>query len=214
LRLTLEQSLLALGDEQPAVLAQARILLALARVMEAIPLLETLAEQVAANGRNGLHLSTLILLSLAQQQMGETDKALHSLQQALTMAEPSGYTRLFMDAGQPMMALLQTAVRQNIAPDYAPKLLEHLRLTIYDLRLEETPNQKSSIVNRQSLSSRETEVLQLIAQGLTNKEIAQKLVIAPSTAKRHTVNIYNKLGISNRAEATTKAYELGIVDLA
>jgi LuxR family maltose regulon positive regulatory protein len=80
--------------------------------------------------------------------------------------------------------------------------------------LGNSSNRKSSIENGQSLSSRETEVLQLIAQGLTNKEIAKKLVIAPSTAKRHTVNIYNKLGISNRAEATTKAYELGIVDLA
>lgn len=114
-----------------------------------------------------------------------------------------------------MADLLETAVHHHIVPDYANKLLDHLRLTIVDSsdsrsttwRMEDAPS-------RQSLSPRETEVLQLIAQGLTNKEIANELVIAPSTAKRHTVNIYNKLGVSNRAEATALAYELGVVKRA
>jgi LuxR family maltose regulon positive regulatory protein len=166
------------------------------------------------NGRHGLWLSAILMQCLAQQQMSEQEKALPSLQQALVIAEPSGYLRLFLDWGEPMAELLQTAVQHNVLPDYANKLLDHLRLTILDLRFESTFNRQSSIENRQSLSPRETEVLQLIAQGLTNKEIANELVIAPSTAKRHTVNIYNKLAISNRAEATAKAYELGIVNLA
>jgi LuxR family maltose regulon positive regulatory protein len=227
LQLRLEQSLSALaneplGGEPLAVLAQARVLLALTRPAEALPLSETLAEQMEKNGLHGLWLSAILLRCLAYQQLGEPDKALNELQQALSVAEPSGYTRLFLDWGQPMAELLQTAVQHNIVPDYANKLLEHLRFTILDtsaslstgLRFEDTPNRQSQIANRQSLSPRETEVLQLIAQGLTNKEIAQKLVIAPSTAKRHTVNIYNKLGVSNRAEATAKAYELGLVNLA
>jgi LuxR family maltose regulon positive regulatory protein len=219
LQFALEQSLAALaneplGDEPLAVLAQARVLLALARPADALPLLETLAEQMQENGRHGLWLSAILMQCLAQQQMSEQEKALPSLQQALVIAEPSGYLRLFLDWGEPMAELLQTAVQHNVLPDYANKLLDHLRFTILDLRFESTFNHQSSIENRQSLSPRETEVLQLIAQGLTNKEIANELVIAPSTAKRHTVNIYNKLAISNRAEATAKAYELGIVNLA
>ena len=62
------------------------------------------------------------------------------------------------------------------------------------------------------LSAREVEVLRLIAAGLTNKEIAAELTIAPSTAKRHTINIYNKLTVSNRAEATTAAHKLGLIE--
>ncbi len=217
LQLRLEQSLSALaneplGDEPMVVLAQARVLLALARPAEALPLLETLAEQMQENGLHGLWLSAILLRCLAQQKLGEPDKALNGLQQALSVAEPSSYTRLFLDAGQPMAELLQTAVQHNIVPDYANKLLEHLRFTIRHFAIQIVNRQ--SKINRQSLSPRETEVLQLIAQGLTNKEIANELVIAPSTAKRHTVNIYNKLGVSNRAEATAKAYELGLVNLA
>jgi LuxR family maltose regulon positive regulatory protein len=212
LQLRLERSLSVLineplDDEPLAVLVQARVLLALARPAEALPLLETLAEQMRENGLHGLWLSAILWQCLAQRELGETDKALEGLQQALAVAEPAGYIRLFLDAGQPMAELLQTAVQHNIAPNYAQKLLAHLRLTIDDLRLIETPN-------RHSLTPRETEVLQLIAQGLTNKEIADNLVIAPSTAKRHTVNIYNKLDVSNRAEATAKAYELSLVNLA
>ncbi len=227
LQLRLEQSLSALaneplGGEPLAVLAQGRVLLALTRPAEALPLSETLAEQMEKNGLHGLWLSAILLRCLAHQQLGEPDKALNGLQQALSVAEPSGYTRLFLDWGQPMAELLHTAVQHNIMSDYAINLLDHLRLTILDtsaslstgLRFEDTPNRQSQIANRQSLSPRETEVLQLIAQGLTNKEIAQRLVIAPSTAKRHTVNIYNKLGVSNRVEATAKAYELGLVNLA
>ena len=118
--------------------------------------------------------------------------------------------RLFVDAGQEMVGLLQTAVRQKINTNYATKLLQ----PILPCSPETPLSPATSSSEPEPLSPRETEVLQLIAQGLTNKEIAKKLVIAPSTAKRHTVNIYNKLGISNRAEATIKAYELGIVDLA
>ena len=209
LQQTLAQVLPTLGDEPTAVLAQARLLLALARPAEVIPPLEALAAQMAENGRLGLHLPALILLCLAQQQMGDTSKALHSLQQALAIAEPSGYMRLFVDAGEGMRGLLQTAVRHNIAPTYATRLLHQFTPTTPAPLLPLSPAPPLP----EPLSSRETEVLQLIAQGFTNKQIAQKLMIAPSTAKRHTVNIYNKLGVANRAEATAKAYEFGLVNL-
>lgn len=219
LQRTLEQSLATLtheplNDEPMAVLAQVRVLLALARPADALPLLETLTTQMQKNGLHGLWLSAILLRCLAQQALNEPEKALTGLQQALPVAKSSGYLRLFGDGGEPMAELLQTAVQHKILPDYANSLLKHLRF-------EDLSNRQSSVVNvaerdafaHQSLSPRETEVLQLVAQGLTNKEIANELVIAPSTAKRHTINIYNKLAVSNRAEATAKAYELGIVNL-
>ena len=178
-------------------------------------MLETLAQQMQADGLVGLWLSAVLLRCLAQQALGDLANALDGLRQALSTAEKSGYVRLFLDWGEPLADMLETAVHHNIVPDYANQLLDHLRLTTVDRsasrsttsRIEATPN-------RQSLSPRETEVLQLIARGLTNKEIANELVIAPSTAKRHTVNIYNKLGVSNRAEATALAYESGLVKRA
>lgn len=205
LRLKLERALSALGDEPAAVLGRARVLLALARPAEAFPLLETLANQMQDQGRHGLWLSAILLQSLAHYQVGEAGKALSGLQQALSFAEPSGYSRLFLDMGQPMAELLQTAARQNIQPDFATRLL-----TLFPQVDAATRSPTRSDI--EPLSPREAEVLELIAQGLTNKEIARQLVIATSTAKRHTVNIYNKLGVNNRAEATARAYELGIFD--
>lgn len=217
LQLALEQSLSGLvneplgseprDDEPLAVLAQAGVLLALARPAIALSLIESVAEQMQENGRHGLWLSTTMLRCRAQQQLGERENALLSLEQALSTAEPSGYVRLFVDGGQPMAELLQTAVQQNIQPNYAAALLAFFPDA-------EAPIPRPLQSTIEPLSPREIEVLQLIAQGLTNREIAHKLVIAPSTAKRHTANIYNKLGVSNRAEATAKAYELGLIHSA
>lgn len=205
LRLALERSLSALGDETTALLAQARVLLALARPAEALPLLESLAKETQADSRHGLWLSTTILRCLAQNQAGEQAKAIDGLRQALSVAKPAGYIRLFLDLGQPMAELLQTAVRQNTQSDYATTLLR-----LFPPSGAAVPPRPRSDMG--PLSPRESEVLQLVAQGLTNKEIAARLFIATSTAKRHTVNIYNKLGVNNRAEATARAYELGIVE--
>ena len=120
------------------------------------------------------------------------------------MAAAAGYVRLFLDEGDPLRRLLEETVGQERTPTYAATLLTHFP--------DVTPSMSPPAVS-DPLSPREREVFQLIAVGLTNREIAAKLVIAPSTAKRHTINIYNKLAVNNRAEATSRAYELGIVKL-
>jgi LuxR family maltose regulon positive regulatory protein len=120
------------------------------------------------------------------------------------LAAAPGYVRLFLDEGEPLRRLLERTAQQKTTPNYAATLLTHFPAAAPLI----TPPPASD-----PLSPREREVLQLIALGLTNQEIAAKLVIAPSTAKRHTSNIYNKLGVNNRAEATARAYELGIVNL-
>ena len=190
-------SQLAAGALDPV--AQARALIALDRPREARPLLENLATQTEPAGRYGLWLEAAILLCLVYQRIEQESSALSWLVRVIQKAEQSGYVRLFLDEGEPMRDLLAEVAQQEDAPDYVHTLLTHFP----------TPPPAANDL----LSPREQEVLQLIAAGLTNQEIADKLVIAPSTAKRHVMNIYNKLGINNRAEATARAYELGLVDL-
>lgn len=217
LRSAIEQSLGQFGSEPTETLAQTRSLLALSRLTlsragESRSLLEDLAKTLQEDGRHGLWLSAMVLLCQAQHALGEMDKALGSLQQALRIAEPEEYVHLFVDGGEWIFGLLKTAVQQKIGGEYAKKLLENSRRTISDSRLSIPPNMVGRDARApHSLTPREIEVLQLIAQGLSNNDIAQKLIIAPSTAKRHTINIYNKLGISNRAEATARAYELELI---
>ncbi len=117
----------------------------------------------------------------------------------LNEAEAPGYISLFLDEGKPIRRLLEEMVQQKTAPNYAATLLTHFPAAAPPI----TPQPVSD-----SLSPREREVLQLIASGVTNQEIADKLVIAPSTAKRHTINIYNKLTVNNRAKASARAYEI------
>jgi len=196
------------SDHRGTVLARACGLAMLARTQDALPLLEELAAQCEANELHGMWLQTAVLLSQIHQAMGKSKQALDWLARALLEAERAGYVRLFVDMDEPMLKLLKTAVSQNIHPDYAKRLLAQFSKEVQPVTMS-SPDPLSETVT--PLSPRETEVLQLIAQGLTNKEIAAKLVVAPSTAKRHTVNIYNKLGVNNRAEATAVAYEMGIV---
>ncbi|MFN8456834.1 MAG: response regulator transcription factor [Anaerolineae bacterium] len=116
-----------------------------------------------------------------------------------------------------MAQLLYQAARVGLAPTYTGQLLaacKDLRLPIDDLRIESEPivNQKSKIKNLiEPLSERELEVLQLIAEGLSDAEIAQKLFLSPSTVKRHAHNIYGKLDVSSRTQAVARSKALGIL---
>ncbi len=204
LRVAIEQSLTQLVAVWIDPLTQARALVTLDRLDEAVPLLEKLAAETEAGERHGVWLSAAVLLCLSCLGRGENTGALAWLRQAVEKAEASGYLRLFVDEGEPLRRLLEELAQQKTAPSYAATILAHFPASAHP----DAPRLRSD-----PLSPREREVLQLIARGLTNQEIAAKLVIAPSTAKRHTTNIYNKLGINNRAEATARAYELGIVKL-
>ena len=199
LRTAIERALPELESDS---LTQARALITLGRPHEAVPLLEKLTAQTEADGRYGLWLSAAVLLCLAYQSTDEKTTALTWLSRAVQTAAPLGHIRLFLDEGQPLQHLLQELVQQKNAPTYATTLLAYFPTTPQPIVPPPVNN---------PLSPREREVLQLIAEGLTNQEIATQLVIAPSTAKRHVINIYNKLDIKNRAEATARAYELGIV---
>jgi LuxR family maltose regulon positive regulatory protein len=126
------------------------------------------------------------------------------LAEALAMAQPEGFIRIFADAGEPLMPLLQEATLRGVMPEYVGKIMAAIKGRPRPM----TPGPSPLV---EPLSEREIEVLRLVAAGLSNREIAKKLVISPGTAKTHIHNVCSKLGVRNRTEAAMHAKELGLV---
>jgi LuxR family maltose regulon positive regulatory protein len=187
------------------------LLIALDRAAEALPLLTRLLDAALGMERHGDEIQYLVLIALAQHALGNTKTSLDSLSQALTLAEPQGYVRLFIDEGQPMAELLSYAISQNISPDYASKLLAAFPQDI----LRAVPIDRERTVNKQilvePLSEREIEVIRLMAEGYKYKEIAERLVVSINTVRHHTRNIYGKLDVNNRTQAIGRAKELNLI---
>jgi LuxR family maltose regulon positive regulatory protein len=186
----------------------ARILLAGDQPDEALTLLDGMVPSAEASGRTGNLIEILALRALARQALGEESAAVHDLARALGEAEPEGYIRTFVDIGQPMAALLKQAARHGIAPAYVSRLLSALG-DAQALGLMSTPSPTQPLV--EPLTERELEVLQLLAEGLSNREIGQRLYISLPTVKSHTRNIYGKLGVHSREQAVVQARALGIL---
>jgi LuxR family maltose regulon positive regulatory protein len=163
--------------------------------------------QVAeAAGQTGNVIELLALKALALQTQGQPTQAMTTLEHALALAEPEGYLRIFVDEGKPMELLLQRLKAEDgRIKDYVDKLLSAFGERILH---------PSSLIRQplfEPLSERELEVLRLIADGLSNAEIAQRLVIAQGTVKRHINNIYGKLGVQSRTQAVARSRELGLL---
>jgi LuxR family maltose regulon positive regulatory protein len=187
------------------------LLIAMGRAAEALPLLPRLLQAAITMERHGDQIRYLVQIALAHHALGNTQTALGSLRQALILAEPEGYIRLFVDEGQPMAELLRFAISQNITPDYAGKLLAAFSKDV----LSTIPIDKELSVNTQilvePLSDRETDVLHLIAEGYKYKEIAERLVVSINTVRYHTRNVYGKLEVNNRTQAIGRAKELNLL---
>jgi LuxR family maltose regulon positive regulatory protein len=198
-----------------------RVLLAQDKPRQALVLLDTLLPSAEAAGRMGTVIEISALRALALRALGDPStspsassggpsgqvpsKALGALERALQLAEPEGYARVFIDEGEPMAHLLRQAANRTIAPNYASQLL-----AVLGSRTRDQPAiDMSSLV--EPLSDREVEVLELLADGLSNPEIAQRLFISLPTVKSHTRNIYGKIGVHNRKEAVVRARALGIL---
>jgi LuxR family maltose regulon positive regulatory protein len=203
------------ASQEPTVgeVALARIWLAVGALDEAIPLIQRLLEAAGAGGRTSSAIEMRVLQALAFDAHGEPTRAMAALERALALAEPGGYLRTFVDQGPPMAALLYRALSRGTAPDYVRRLLAAFpgaEQAQAEAR-ERTPSQAELI---EPLSERELEVLELIAQGLTNPEIASRLYLALNTVKAHTRSIYGKLDVHNRTEAAARARALGLLPSA
>jgi LuxR family transcriptional regulator, maltose regulon positive regulatory protein len=187
----------------------ARVLLARSKsdradrsILEAMGLLERLLHTAEEGKRTGSVIEILVLQALAHQTQGDIPAALVPLQQALTLAEPEGYARIFVDEGPPMALLLEEAAKQGIAPNYVRQLL-----TATGSAEDRTPVTQVLI---EPLSERELEVLRLLGTDLNGPEIARELVVSLNTMRTHTKNIYSKLGVNNRRAAVRRAEELDL----
>jgi LuxR family maltose regulon positive regulatory protein len=209
-----ERGLYAGGDpiylHEVEYIVLVRILIAQGRLDETTGLLQRLLEAAEAGGRTSRVIEILLLQALAFQDRDDTARAMTTLEKALTLAEPGGFIRIFVDEGPPMAHLLYEAATREVAPDYARRLLAAFPIDEpeqTDLAISQAL--ESELIER--LSEREIEVLQLIAEGLTNPEIASRLYLSLNTVKVHTRNIYGKLGVHNRTLAVTRARALGIL---
>jgi LuxR family maltose regulon positive regulatory protein len=179
-------------------------------IHEAMGLVERLLQAAKEGGRTGSVIEILVLQALAYEAQGNIPPALVSLERALTLAEPEGYLRLFVDEDPPMARLLYEAATRDIAPDYVRRLLAAFPV---EKRGQTDPPKSQAPESEliEPLSERELEVLQLIAEGLTNREIASRLFLSLNTVKVHTRNIYGKLNVHSRTQATARSQELGLL---
>jgi LuxR family maltose regulon positive regulatory protein len=200
-------------------LSQARVHLAQKEPVAALAVLESRRREVEANNWEDERLKILLLQSLALQARREMDTAIQLLAAALALAEPGGFVRSFLDEGPPMARLLVAAAAHGFMPSYTGTLLtafdgEQRAASAVPSRLL-TASSLSTSSSAQSLveplSHREVEVLRLIAQGRSNQEISEQLVIAMSTVKGHNRSIFSKLQVQRRTEAVAYARELGLL---
>jgi len=178
-------------------------------IHEAMGLLERLQKAADEGGRMGSVIEILVLQALAHEAQDNIPPALAPLERALTLAEPEGYVRIFVDEGRPMAQLLSEAATHGIMLGYLGKLLAAFEAE--KQKSEEGSHRFPTESVVEPLSQRELEVLRLIAQGLSNREISQRLFLALSTVKGHNRIIFSKLMVQRRTEAVARARELGLL---
>jgi len=198
-------------------ISQARVYLAQGDTSAALAVLEPLRQQMDAKGWDDERLKVMVLQAVAHHAHGEKDKAAQLLGEALALAEPGGFIRIFVDEGEPMRLLIldfrlwiekQSGDSDRPRIGYVDKLLAAFAQPAA-MPQSKISNLKSTMI--EPLSPRELEVLQLIAQGLSNREIGERLFLALDTVKGHNRKIFDKLQVQSRTEAIARARELGLL---
>lgn len=197
-------------------LSQARAYLAQGNPDAALSVLAPWREHIETKGWADERLKVLVLQAMIHYAQGEENKAAQQLMDALVLAESGGFIRLFVDEGLPMAQLLvqieAKEERQGLSEVKGIKGYIHQLLAAFE---PEKDMQSTTFLSPSSLveplSERELEVLQLIAQGLSNREIGQRLFLALSTVKGHNRIIFGKLQVKRRTEAVARARELGLL---
>jgi LuxR family transcriptional regulator, maltose regulon positive regulatory protein len=209
LLLSLHQSQLAaaaaLAQTHALPLGQARVALAQGDPAAALATLTAYRQQAEARGWADERLKALVLQAVVHQRLGEAETAVAVVTEALALAAPDGLMRPFVDEGPPLARLLTDVAARGVMPEYVRTLLA--------AAAAEKPAGETSApaLLPEPLSAREQEVLRLIAQGLSNRQIAAQLFLALDTVKGHNRRIFDKLQVQRRTEAVARARELGLL---
>jgi LuxR family maltose regulon positive regulatory protein len=195
--LTIAQALISQGSD--------------ASLQEAAQLLEELLAYIKAMHNTYQEIRILGHLALVYQAQGRTKEAQNALEHSLKLAQPGGFIRTFVDLGPKMAELLNYFVDRGFKTDHIRQIL-----TAFPGQPQINGKQKptKALANddlTEPLTRREREVLVFLGKWLSDKEIAQELVISPRTVKKHASNIYGKLGVKNRMQAVEKAKDLGLL---
>jgi LuxR family maltose regulon positive regulatory protein len=197
-----------LAETHELPVSQARVHLAGGESSAALAVLEPWRRHVEAKGWADERLKVMVLQAVALQARGDWDNALQLLVDALGFAEPGGFVRSFVDEGIPIADLLSAAAARGSMPDSIAKLLAAFESA--KPQSEHTSYRHPAQPLIEPLSQRELEVLRLITQGLSNREIGERLVLALDTVKGHNRRIFGKLQVQRRTEAVARARELGL----
>lgn len=200
-----------------ARVTRVRLLLAQGRIQEAHQQVEAVLQDARSCGPLRYQIETQALKALALQASGQCPQALRALECALLLAEEAGYTRLFLDLGEPLHrlldALLRTAARSPTAAAAARLVKGFTPITrssqAHSQRRSGSPRLSSAPAD--TLSDREVTVLNLIAAGLSNEAIARELYISLNTVRTHTKSIYRKLNVRSRTQAVARAQAAGLM---
>jgi LuxR family maltose regulon positive regulatory protein len=202
-----------LGEYEYLTLARTRLA---ERSFEGVgQLLERLLALAESQKRTGSVIEILLTQALFHQAQGDQPQALFALERALTLAEPEGYIRIFVDEGEAMRLLisdfrLTIATRAHLLSGYVDRILDFFPQPKKDGLQSKIDNLKSKILLVEPLSERELEVLRLLRSELSGPEIAGRLIVSLNTLRTHTKNIFNKLGVNNRRAAIRRAEELDL----
>ncbi|OKP86062.1 transcriptional regulator [Paenibacillus helianthi] len=202
-----------LAEQHGLSLCQAKVYMARGDISAMLAVLEPMLGEAAVKGRPDERLKGMIFYAAVLYRNGDKSAATQALAEAMTMAQPGGFIRAFVDEGLPVERLLREAQVGGELLDYRRKLLaafeaenpQHSQLR----SAQQLPRTSQPLI--ETLSGRELEILQLIAQGLSNREISERLFLALSTVKGYNRNIFDKLQVSRRTEAVARARRLGLL---
>jgi LuxR family transcriptional regulator, maltose regulon positive regulatory protein len=184
----------------------ARLMIAQGDKGSATRLLVDLYEKATKANASGLGIQIRVYQALAAATPAE---ALAFTTEALRMGETGGFIRTFVDEGKLLKPLLQQALVQGVTPEYTAKLLNIIE--VEELQRQALKGVISPLQMSGILSGRELEVIRLLAEGLTNRQIAERLIISLGTVKTHVHNISEKLNAKTRTQALARARELKLL---
>jgi LuxR family maltose regulon positive regulatory protein len=193
-----------IAEKHDLPMSKVQVFLARGDTSSALEILKLLQPEADTAPWDGKQLKIMALQSIALFDQGKKSEAVRLMGKVLTLTEPEGFVRIFVDEGLPMYRLLSETAAQGIMPDYIGRL-------VAVFKSEKKENEKiQPLID--PLSKREIEVLKLIAQGFSNNEIGEKLFLALDTVKGHNRRIFSKLDVKNRTMAITKAGSLNILN--